>query len=208
MYHSNSDIEELFFRALFWIAGVSSSDEYINLLHEIYMKPENEDNDLLFELENCTKDPDETRRIFIGEMSNTERYSDEAIVQGYLNALGELFQRTHSVLDSLAAYVVTSQILDLLPQDIRYNSRMSHLDRAAEFCDFTIMTEEAVYKDFMDAVYSDLDEDKKTALVEQALVHDRYAIIKIQEDRGQCFYNDVYKKKDSLKDKLAFWRRK
>ena len=138
-----SDMEELFFRALFWIAEVSSSDEYVSLLHEIYIKPENVDNELLLELENCTRDPNETRRMFIWEMSNVEKYSDEAIVEGYMKALGDLFARTHSVMDSLAAYDVTSQILDLLPQDIRYNGRMTKLDRASDFCDFTIMTEEA-----------------------------------------------------------------
>lgn len=29
-----SDMEELFLRALFWIAEVSSSDEYVSLLHD------------------------------------------------------------------------------------------------------------------------------------------------------------------------------
>ena len=203
-----SDMEELFFRALFWIAEVSSSDEYVSLLHEIYIKPENVDNELLLELENCTRDPNETRRMFIWEMSNVEKYSDEAIVEGYMKALGDLFARTHSVMDSLAAYDVTSQILDLLPQDIRYNGRMTKLDRASDFCDFTIMTEEAVYKDFIDAVYPDLDEDKKATLIEQALADDHIAILKRKEDKERCLYNDVSGKRDSLKDKLAFWRRK
>ena len=91
-------MEELFFRALFWIAEVSSSDEYVSLLHEIYIKPENVDNELLLELENCTRDPNETRRMFIWEMSNVEKYSDEAIVEGYMKALSDLFARTHSVM--------------------------------------------------------------------------------------------------------------
>ena len=70
------------------------------------------------------------------------------------------------------------------------------------------MTEEAVYKDFIDAVYPDLDEDKKATLIEQALADDHIAILKRKEDKERCLYNDVSGKRDSLKDKLAFWRRK
>lgn len=40
------------------------------------------------------------------------------------------------------------------------------------------------------------------------IADDHIAILKRKEDKERCFYNDVSGKRDSLKDKLAFWRRK
>lgn len=40
-------MEELFLKALLWIDNIAPQDDYLDLLHEIYLQPENKDNGLI-----------------------------------------------------------------------------------------------------------------------------------------------------------------
>lgn len=57
-------MEELFLKALLWIDNIAPQDDYLDLLHEIYLQPENKDNQDFLELEDCTNNKAETYHVF------------------------------------------------------------------------------------------------------------------------------------------------
>lgn len=98
----NNMLEELYMVALLWVIGRIPREEYVCFLEDIYMLPENKDNDFLLRLEEANGNITDTNHVFSQSIQyGPEKWDEEAIVRKIVETLNIHYRKKESVLDTI-----------------------------------------------------------------------------------------------------------
>jgi len=164
-------MEELFLKAYLWINGVTPPDEYYNMLHEIFMRPENENNQILLELEDCTNSKTDTFHTFHMVFYNTDIWNEEHFLKLFLEYLQQQYKENSSVNKTVELGGWLSRELPLSDKT-RLKQPISTLDYLAEFIDDGFMSLYSIYDQFFDCIYFYSNVTEKKAAFKAALQRD------------------------------------
>lgn len=167
-----ADMEELFLKALLWIDNIAPQDDYLDLLHEIYLQPENKDNQDFLELEDCTNNKAETYHVFLRIIhSEQSTWNEDLFNKLVTEYLLRRYNENKSVKDTTKVGLILWSNLPI-PYEKRYLSNLSLLNNAEEYMDEPSYLSYFAYKDFFDCIYYYSDETEKEAALNKALKDD------------------------------------
>ena len=166
-------MEELFLKALLWIDNIEPLDGYVNLLHEIFMRPENEENQYLLDLEDCTNNKKDTHHAILSFVNSDQTsWDEELFIKLFMEYIRSRYEENESVHETMR---IAYNLLRNLPVSSvrKIHKPLSTLDLAETYLGSDYPSQYSAYKAFFDSVYYYADESEKEAAFNKALEEER-----------------------------------
>ena len=166
-------MEELFLKALLWIDNIEPQDGYVNLLHEIFMRPENEENQYLLDLEDCTNNKKDTHHVILSFVNSDQTsWDEELFIKLFMEYIRSRYEENESVHETMR---IAYNLLRNLPVSSvrKIHKPLSTLDLAETYLGSDYPSQYSAYKAFFDSVYYYADESEKEAAFNKALEEER-----------------------------------
>lgn len=124
-------MEELYIKFLSWYIDAAPSEDYVNLLDEIYLRPENADSQLLMDLELCTSSKEKTYKTFWQSIDfEPSAWDKERIVRLIVDLLKQIYNRSSDVPGTL---LQGRKIYDIIPLSLKEFEPMKYLAHAVVY---------------------------------------------------------------------------